>query len=528
MKRREFLLGTAALGAAGPFLAQTASAQQASATLMKFAPQANLSALDPVWTTATVTNNHAYYIFDMLYGADENLKPQPQMAEGHQVSADGLLWRITLRDGLMFHDGSPVKAADCAASLKRWTQRDAYGQLLGRAAESFGAADDRTIEIKLKRPFPRLLECLAKTDQPPVIMPERLAKTDANTQVSEMIGSGPYKFVAADYVSGSRVAYEKFDGYKPRSEPPSRNAGGKVAHFKRIEWTILPDPATAAAALTRGEIDWWERPLADLQPMLASSPDIRQEVIDKAGRGAIMRLNHLHPPFNNPKVRAAVRMAVKQEDYMRATQGDDTSLWQTCRSLWFRGTPYYAGEAEDLMPQSLEKAKAALKESGYSGEKVVIINPTDFPDIGPLGEVTFELLKQLGMNVEMAASDWGTVVQRRSSREPVEKGGWSMFHTTGSAISWGDPAQSSIIRGQGEKGWFGWWKSDKAEELAEAWLYAPDEATQKEKAKELNRLALTEVATIPLGQFLSRTAYRKSLTGVLPGTAPYPWGVKRG
>ncbi|WP_420103794.1 ABC transporter substrate-binding protein [Bosea sp. (in: a-proteobacteria)] len=528
MKRREFLLGTAALGAAGPFLAQTALAQQASATLMKFAPQANLSALDPIWTTATVTNNHAYYIFDMLYGADENLKPQPQMAEGHQVSADGLLWRITLRDGLMFHDGSPVKAADCAASLKRWTQRDAYGQLLGRAAESFGAADDRTIEIKLKRPFPRLLECLAKTDQPPVIMPERLAKTDANTQVSEMIGSGPYKFVAADYVSGSRVAYEKFDGYKPRSEPPSRNAGGKVAHFKRIEWTILPDPATAAAALTRGEIDWWERPLADLQPMLASSPDIRQEVIDKAGRGAIMRLNHLHPPFNNPKVRAAVRMAVKQEDYMRATQGDDTSLWQTCRSLWFRGTPYYAGEAEDLMPQSLEKAKAALKESGYNGEKVVIINPTDFPDIGPLGEVTFELLKQLGMNVEMAASDWGTVVQRRSSREPVEKGGWSMFHTTGSAISWGDPAQSSIIRGQGEKGWFGWWKSDKAEELAEAWLYAPDEATQKEKAKELNRLALTEVATIPLGQFLSRTAYRKSLTGVLPGTAPYPWGVKRG
>lgn len=528
MRRREFLMGAAALGAAGPLLPQMAAAQQASATLMKFAPQANLSALDPIWTTATVTNNHAYYIFDMLYGADENLKPQPQMAEGHEVSADGKTWRIKLREGLTFHDGTPVKAADCAASIKRWTQRDSYGQLLGRATESFGAADDRTIEIKLKQPFPRLLECLAKTDQPPVMMPERLAKTDANTQVTEMMGSGPYKFVAADYVSGSRVAYEKFDGYKPRAEPPSRNAGGKVAHFRRIEWTILPDPATAAAALTTGEIDWWERPLADLQPMLAGSQDIKQEVIDKSGRGAIMRLNHLQAPFNNPKVRAAVRMAVKQEDYMRATQGDDTSLWQTCRSLWFRGTPYYSGEMEDLMPQSLDKAKAALKESGYKGEKVVIISPTDFPDIGPLGEVTFELLKQLGMNVEMAASDWGTVVQRRSSRESVEKGGWSIFHTTGSAISWGDPAQSTIIRGQGEKGWFGWWKSDKAEELAEAWLYAPDEATQKEKAKELNRLAMEEVATIPLGQFLSRTAYRKSITGMLAGSVPYPWGVKRG
>lgn len=526
MRRREFLMGTAALGLAGPLLPQQASAQ-ASATLMKFVPQANLSALDPVWTTATVTNNHAYYVFDMLYGADENLKPQPQMAEGHEVSADGKTWRIKLREGLTFHDGTPVKAADCAASVKRWTQRDPYGQLLGRAVEEWGAPDERTVEIKLKRPFPRMLECLAKSDQPPVIMPERLAKTDANTQVTEMVGSGPYKFVPADYVSGSRVAYEKFEGYKPRSEPASRNAGGKVAYFKRIEWNILPDPATAAAALTRGEVDWWERPLADLQPMLAGNADIKQEVIDKAGRGAIMRLNHLQAPFNNPKIRAAVRMAVKQEDYMRATQGDDTTLWQTCRSLWWRGTPYYAGEQEDLMPQSLDKAKAALKESGYKGEKVVIINPTDFPDIGPLGEVTFELLKKLGMNVEMAASDWGTVVQRRGSREAVEKGGWSIFHTTGSAISWGDPAQSTIVRGQGEKGWFGWWKSDRAEELAEAWLYAGDEAAQRKAAGELGRLALEEVATVPLGQFLSRTAYRKNITGMLAGSAPYPWGVKR-
>jgi len=526
MKRRTFLQGAAAAALIGPAATRPASAQ-AGSELLKFVPQANLSALDPVWTTATVTNNHGYYVFDMLYGADENLKPQPQMAEGHEVSPDGKTWRIRLREGLTFHDGTPVKGADCAASLKRWTQRDPYGQLLGRAVEEWNAPDDRTVEIKLKRPFPMMLDCLAKSDQPPVIMPERLAKTDANTAVTEMVGSGPYRFVASGFVSGSRVVYEKFDAYKPRTEPPSRNAGGKVAHFKRIEWQILPDPATAAAALTQGEIDWWERPLADLQPMLAGNKQIKQEIIDKAGRGAIIRLNHLQAPFNNPKVRAAVRMAVKQEDYMRATQGDDTSLWQTCRSLWWRGTPYYDGEQEDLMPQSLEKAKAALKESGYNGERVVIINPTDFPDIGPLGEVTFELLKQLGMNVEMAASDWGTVVQRRGSREAVDKGGWSIFHTTGSATSWSNPAMSTLVRGQGDKGWFGWWKSDKAEELAEAWLYAPDETAQRASAKALARLALEEVATIPLGQFVSRTAYRSNLTGMLAGSAPYPYGLKR-
>ncbi|MGO4403639.1 ABC transporter substrate-binding protein [Bosea sp. RAF48] len=525
MKRRDFLTGTAALAIAGPSLTRSAAAQ--SATVLKFVPQANLTALDPIWTTATVTNNHGYFVFDTLYGGDLDLKPQPQMAEGHEVSADGKTWRIKLREGLSFHDGAPVKPADCIQSMKRWCQRDPYGQLLTKVVEAWSAPDERTIEIKLTRPFPMMLDLLSKADNPPFIMPERLAQTDATKQVTEMIGSGPYKFVAGEFVTGSRAVYEKFDGYKPRSEPPSRNAGGKVANFKRIEWHILPDPATAAAALTTGEVDWWERPLADLQPMLAQSPDIKREVIDKAGRGAIIRLNHLQPPFNNPKVRAAVRMAVKQEDYMRAAQGDDTSMWQVCRNLWWRGTPYYTGEQEDLMPGSVEKAKTALKESGYKGEKVVIINPTDFPDIGPLGEVTYELLKQLGMNVEMAASDWGTVIQRRNSREPVEKGGWSIFHTTGSAVGWGNPALSNLVRGQGEKGWFGWWTSDKAEGLAEQWLYAPDEAAQKKTAVELGRLALEECATIPLGQFVIRTAYRKNLTGMLPGSAPYPWGLKR-
>jgi peptide/nickel transport system substrate-binding protein len=527
MKRRTFLKGATALAAAGPAFSKAALAQGASPDVLKMAPQANLTALDPIWTTATVTNNHGYYIFDTLYGGDLNLKPRPQMAEGHEVSADGKTWRIKLREGLAFHDGAPVKSADCIASMKRWCQRDPYGQLLAKVVEAWNAADERTIEIKLTRAFPMMLDCLAKGDNPPFIMPERLAQTDANKQVTEMIGSGPYKFIAAEYVSGSKAVYEKFDGYKPRSEPPNRNSGGKVANFKRVEWPILPDPATAANALVKGEIDWWERPLADLQPMLANSPDITREVIDRAGRGSIMRLNHLQPPFNNPKVRAAVRLAVKQEDYMRASQGDDTSTWQTCRNLWWRGTTYYNGELEDLMPQSLDKGRAALKASGYNGEKVVIINPTDFPDIGPLGDVTFELLKQLGMNVEMAASDWGTVIQRRNSREPVEKGGWSIFHTTGSAIGWGSPALSNLVRGPGASGWFGWWTSAQSEALAEEWLYAPDEAGQKKAAETLGRLALEECATIPLGQFVIRTAYRKSLAGMLPGSAPYPWGLKR-
>ena len=456
-----------------------------------------------------------------------DLKAQPQMAESYEILDGGRRWRFKLRSGLKFHDGATVRSVDCIASIKRWCQRDSFGQLVGKVVEAWQAVDDKTFEVRLNRAFPLLLDALGKPDTPAFIMPERLAQTDANKQITEVIGSGPYRFVQGEYNSGSRAVYAKFEDYVPRSEAPSRGAGAKVAHFARIEWHIMPDPATAAAALQRGEVDWWERPPVDLQPLLARSADIVREVTDPSGRLAIMRLNHLHPPFNDIKVRQAVRMAVMQEDYMRASQGEDQKGWQLCRNLWPKGTPYYDGEKADLMPQSLAKASEALKAAGYKGDKCVIINPTDFPDIGPLGQVSADLLRKIGMNVDLAETDWGTVIQRRGSRESADKGGWSIFHTTGPAIGWGNPAMSLLVRGQGARGWFGWWNSPKAEELAEEWLFAPDDAGQRKAAAALGHLALDEVATVPLGQFTITTAYRKTLGGMLKGSAPYPWGLKR-
>jgi peptide/nickel transport system substrate-binding protein len=525
MQRRTLLKAAAA----APLLplAAPAIAQDTRANTLRFVPQANLTALDPLWTTATVTGNHGYYVFDTLYSLNAAGQPLPQMAEGHDVSDDGKTWRIRLRHGLKFHDNEPVRAADCVASLQRWCVRDPFGQLLAKVTTEMRALDDRIFEIKLNRPFPLLALALAKPDgSAPFIMPARLAATDANKQVAEMIGSGPYRFIADQYNSGSRVVYEKFDGYVPRAEAPDYATGGKVANFQRIEWQIITDPSTAAAALINGEIDWWERPLTDLQPMLARSRDVRRAVTDKAGRLALARLNCLQEPFNDVRMRRAAMAAVVQEDYMRAAQGEDSAVWATTLGLFPKQTPYHA-DYPDLMPADVAKARAMLKEAGYANQKVVIINPTDFPDIGPLGQMSADTLKRAGMNVELAETDWGTVIQRRSSREAVEKGGWSIFHTTGPAGFYGNPAMSPLTRGQGDAGWFGWWKSDKAEALTDEWLYAPTEAEQKRLAGELGRLSMEEAATIPLGQFTLRTAFRSNVTGIVDGTAPYPWGVKR-
>jgi peptide/nickel transport system substrate-binding protein len=526
MQRRSLLKAAAAAPLLSG-LAMPAVAQDARASTLRFIPQANLASLDPVWTTATVTGNHGYYVFDTLYGLDSTGTVKPQMAEGHEVLEDGKLWRIKLRPGLMFHDNTPVRAEDCVASLKRWSARDAFGQLLVKVLDEWRVVDDRTFEIRLNRAFPLLSTALAKSDgSAPFIMPARLAATDPNKAITEMVGSGPYRFLADQFNSGSRAAYEKFEGYVPRQEAPDYATGGKVAHFKRIEWTIITDPATAAGALMNGEVDWWERPLADLQPLLARNRDVVRQVTDKAGRLALARLNCLQEPFNDVRMRRAVLASVVQEDYMRATQGDDQSVWTATPSIWPKNTPYFADNS-DLMPGDVAKARAMLKEAGYANQKVVIINPTDFADIGPLGQVMADTLKRSGMNVDLAESDWGTVIQRRNSREPVEKGGWSIFHTTGPAGFYGSPAMSPLLRGQGDAGWFGWWKNDRAEALTQEWLYAPDEAGQKKAAMELGRLGMEEVATVPLGQFTLRTAFRKDITGILEGTAPYPWGVKR-
>ncbi len=511
-------------------LAAPAFAQPARARTLRFVPQANLTSLDPIWTTAAVTENHGWTVFDTLYGMTDDLKVQPQMAEGHTVSDDGRTWLIRLREGLRWHDGEPVRAQDCAPSLARWSRRDTFGQSLAAVVDAWEAADDRTIRIRLKSKFPMLVDALAKPAAVvPFMMPERIARTDPFQQMTEVIGSGPYRFLKDEYVSGSRAAYAKFDGYVPRQEAASRTAGGKVAHFERVEWTIIPDSATASAALQSGEIDWWEQINADLAPLLRRSRGVQVEVLNTLGYIGVARFNCLHPPFNNPAIRRALLLALNQEDYLRGVTGNDPSAYRVCASMWPCGTPYESttGNASLTGPRDLERVKGMIRDAGYRGEKIVIINPTDFPTIGPFGQVTADLLRRLGMNVDLVETDWGSVVQRRASKSPPEQGGWSIFHTWWPSLSIINPAVSATLRGQGDSGWFGWYANPRVEDLARQWLVAETEAEQKRLADGIQQESFENVPVLPLGQFFINTAYRSGLSGFVKGTAAYPWNIRR-
>ena len=525
MKRRTMLRGAAA-SAALP--TRFAIGRDDKARTLRFVPQANLTLLDPIFTTAQPTVNHGYAVYDLLFGINGKFVTQPQMAAGHTVSDDGRVYLITLRDGLKFHNGEPVRAQDCVPSLIRWARRETIGQTMWNYVDACVAKDDRTIQITLKTPIPTFIDAIARGGASVAfMMPEHLAKTDPFKQISDTIGSGPYRFLKDEFVSGASASYARFEGYVPRQEPADWSAGGKVAHFDRIEWKVITDSATAAAALLAGEVDWYEHVQPDLAPMLRKSPDVKFGLANPTGFNGVMRFNHLHPPFNNVDVRRAVMMGANQGDYMTSVTGNDPSLYKLCKSMFPCGTRYGKEMGAQAMRGDIERARAILKASGYKGEKVVLLNPTDLVTVGPLGDVTHDLMVKIGLNVEMAATDWGTVAQRRSSREPVEKGGWSVLHTWGPSTIRFAPPEHSQIRGLGATGWFGWYKDETMEALTDQWLRAPSEAERDTICDTIHARAFDQVPSVPLGLFQILTAYRSNLTGLIEASGPYMWNIRR-
>ncbi len=523
MERRSFLAGTAAALAA-PHVARAAGPR-----VLKFIPQSDLTVLDPVWTTAYVTRNHGFMVFDTLYGLDGHFRPTPQMVAGAVKNPEGTEWRLGLRPGLLFHDGTPVLARDCVASIRRWGVRDAFGQALMAATDELAAPDDMTIQFRLKHPFPLLPDALGKsaTSMCP-IMPERLASTDPFTQVTEMVGSGPFRFVADERVVGARVVYERFARYTPRpSGMPDWTSGPKVANFDRVEWQVVPDAATAAAALQQGEVDWWEYPLPDLLASLRRNTALTVKLPNPTGQIPVLRMNHLHPPFDKAEVRRLLVSVVTQTDFLTAVVGDDATLKHAPAGFFTPGTDMASDAGMEALtsPRDLPAAQKALAAAGYKGETVVVLAPTDFPALKALADVGSDLMQRLGMKVDYQAMDWGSVVQRRASKSAPGQGGWSVFHTFWDGLDLLNPATNVMLRGNGPGASPGWPTAPRIEALRDEWLTATDEAAQKRIAAEIQAEAFVAVPYIPLGQNFITTAYR-GLAGVLDGFAIF-WSVHR-
>jgi peptide/nickel transport system substrate-binding protein len=528
MKRRQFV-GRAAAAAVTGGLGRPTIVRAASTTTLKFVPYADLALMDPL-ASAFVTRNHVMMVFDTLFALDAAGTAQYQMLAGHTVDAEQKVWTLTLRDGLLFHDGTPVLGRDVVASLRRWAAKDAFGQALMGATDDLSAPSDKQVVFRLNRPFPLLPQALAKpTNQMAAIMPERLANTPSTTLLNEMVGSGPFRFLSAERISGARNAYARFEKYVPRQGVASFCAGPRVANFDRVEWLTTPDPSTQAAALRAGEVDWVEQPVMDLVPSLKADRNLRVEVMETTGLIGVLRFNHLYPPFDNPAIRRAALRAVNQREFMTAVAGEADPGVINDHVGFFAPSSVYASNA-GMENFSLNPDLAALRKqvmaAGYNGEKVVFLGAADVPRITAICEVGADLLGKIGLNVDYVSTDWGTVVQRTTRRQPIAEGGWSIFGSMWGGLDMDNPAGDLVLRGNGKDAWMGWPTAPKLEAIRDQWLRATDLPTQKALAADMQRQAFEDAPAMPLGLYYQPVAYRNDLAGMMKGLILFT-GVRR-
>ncbi len=514
------------LGLAAAAVASAVSAApsaQAQEKVLRAVMHADVRTLDPFWTTQTIAGIHGMLVYDTLFGNDDDGRPKPQMVDKYDLSADKKTYTFTLRDGLKFHDGSPVTTKDVIASLRRWGAKDSAGQRLLSFTDKMEAVDDKTFRLILKEPYGMVLETLGKTGTSvAAIMREQEALTDPNTQIKEAIGSGPFKFAKDQWVPGSKTVYLKNADYVPRpgNEPPSGFAGSKVPKVDRVELVWIADPQTAMSALVSGEIDFYEQPSIDFLPILSKARGVKLLKTGKIdSHFGLIRLNHLHPPFNNVKARQAMYYLVNQEDFLRAIVGDP-EFFSVCHGLIVCGSALGNDAGSAMMKEyNPKKALQLMKEAGYNGEPITVLHATDHVTITPATQVLIQAMREAGLNVDAQAMDWGSVVSRRAKKEPPAQGGWNIFVTTSGTVSGANPVLHTWIGAACDKGLFGWPCDPEVERLRNAYGFAHTDEEKMKVARDLQARAIEQVVYIPFGQWTQPIAYRADrIDGIVPNT----------
>jgi peptide/nickel transport system substrate-binding protein len=518
----------AALGAPSLVAAQT---QPSRARTVNAVLHADLRVVDPIWTTANITSYHGGMIYDTLFALDAQFRPQPQMVERWGTSEDRKSWTFELREGLQFHDGTPVTSADVIASLRRWGARDSSGQHLFERVTDTVAADPKTVRLVLREPYPLMLEALGKIGTScAYIMRRREAETDPGTQIRETIGSGPFTYNRDASQAGARYVYDKNPNYRPRSEPASFNAGGKVVKVDRVVWQNMSDETTALGALRAGEIDFYEVPPQDLVPELRQDRALTVDVLNKSGHMGWLRMNHLFPPFNNVAARRAMLHVIKQSDIMRAIFGETEGAWRECGAAFGCGNPMTSDVSTEWLTagQNIARARELFREAGYDGRPVVILHATDHWYNNPCSLLVAQWLRAAGVNVELAASDWGSVLTRRAVRRPPAEGGWNIFTTTTTSHSLADVIGSQSTLLNGERAWFGWPTDPELHGMRDQWAAAPDLAARQEVARRMQQRHWDIVPQLFPGNMFRSSAWRRELTGVIamPELVPF-WNMEK-
>lgn len=473
---------------------------------LRFVAATDLKILDPTFTTAYVTRNFGYMVYDTLFAKNAAGQPVPQMVDKYTVSADGLQWSFTLRPGLRFSDGKPVSSADCVASLERWAQRDSMGKALTAAGAEWKVVDTGRFDLTLKQPFGLVLEALAKpSGLPPFILPERLARAPTDAPLSEVVESGPFLFKRDEWVPGSKIVFVRNPRYLPRTEPPSGLAGSKNPKVDRVEWLYLPDGNTALAALKKAEVDLLERVPPDQIEGLQGD---RQVKVVRAGAWqGFLVLNHLHRPFSDARARRAVIHAISQEQSIAAMGYPQQLRVKHCASHFICGSDLETSAGgEPYRAVDLPAAKELLSQSGYRGEKVVVLVPTDSTELNGAALVVVQSLRSIGLNVEVQDMSLSSVFARRLKKDAPEQGGWSAFVTTAAEFDADSPVTNAWLSAPCGNSLPGWPCDAQLDKLRSAYANETIPERRRQLLDVFQRRAYETVPYISYGQYFPAMA----------------------
>ncbi len=529
--RRTAVMGSLAAGLLTP-LGKSARADSSGASVLRFVPPFDLRGMDPIVDTGLATLQHGYMIYDTLFAMDHTFAPRPQMVDTYQISPDGLTYDFRLRPGLRFHDGAAVAAEDCTASIRRWGARDVMGKLILARTAGLDAIDEATFRLHLTEPFPLLIQALAKISSSPCfIMRKRDAATDPAVPVTSAIGSGPFRFLPDGFVPGALVAYGANTDYVPRSDAADGYAGRKSAGVSRVEWHVIPDPATQVSAILAGEVDVISSPVLDQLAQLRASPALTVRLFDRLGWTAYIRPNQLFPPFNDVRARQALAHLAGQADYMQAAAGAPEN-WGECQSFLSCALPPAPGDGEALGTPDLPLARQLLAASGYAGEPIVVLDPVDSPVLSNITAVTISQLRKIGAVVQPYAADIATVFSRRASMQPPGQGGWHLFHTISLGLELDNPLTNFALQSPCRvaasgppPGWYGWPCDPRVEDLRRDWAQAPDEADRQTILLQLQQEAARSLPFIPVGRLYTPVAYRNAVRFLPEMPVPVLWNA---
>jgi len=450
--------------------------------------EAEIVTLDPHFTGAYISRTFGYMVYDTLFAPDSK------------------------------------GAADVVASLKRWETRNALGGRLQATTASLQAADPKTFVLTLTQPYGLVLETLGTTLGPvPFIIPARLASTPGTTQITEIVGSGPFTYSPADHTTGDHMLLHRNPNYVSRTDPTDFLSGAKLVKIDALDIKVIPDGATAAAALQQGEIDYMQYAPFDLIPMMEKNPELK--VLDFTGAHMFTghyRMNFVQKPFDDPAIRRVVLGLVDQQEVLDAL-GLEPRFAQTCSSFFICGSPYATPNPAAPTDHSIETAKAALAKTNYHGEPVVVMVANDLEAPRVASTVMADRMKRAGFNVDMQVMDWATLLQHRSART-----GWNLYGVHALGLDLQSPLTSSVINFNcKDSPGAGFMCEPRLVPLFDAFAKAPTREAQQAVAGQIQAIVTEQALAAPFGQFAQPAAYRMTLTGVIPSAIPLFWNVEK-